>query len=161
MRTFPQPLLPISLLLMWLFLTGFTLGNLILGTAVSLLANWAFAKLEPDRTRIRALRPLFKLFWIVALDIIRSNYEVAKLVLTNGRRGARLSAFVDIPLRLENRTSLALLAIIVTATPGTAWIKYDAKTNVLLLHVFDVLDEEAWRVLIRDRYEALLLEGIE
>lgn len=161
MRVFSQSLLLIFLVMMWLFLTSFTLGNLILGTLVALVANWAFARLEPDRVQIRSVVPLLKLVRIVGFDIIKSNYEVAKLVLTNGRGGTRRSAFIDIPLRSQNRTALAVLAIIVTATPGTAWIKYDAKTNTLLLHVFDMIDEEAWKVLIQNRYEVLLMEGLK
>jgi len=90
---------------------------------------------------------------------VRSNLAVGRLMLTNGRHGARRSGFVEIPLRLRNPVALALLALIVTATPGTAWLEYDPKTGVLLLHVFDMIDEEDWRVLIRDRYESLLLEA--
>ncbi|HHX91623.1 MAG TPA: Na+/H+ antiporter subunit E, partial [Paracoccus sp.] len=30
-----------------------------------------------------------------------------------------------------------------------------------LLHIFDLVDEDAWRELIKNRYEALLLEIFE
>ncbi len=73
--------------------------------------------------------------------------------------GGRRSAFVEIPLRLRDPVPLALLAMILTATPGTAWLEYDPETGVLLVHVFDRIDDETWRTLIRDRYEALLLEA--
>ena len=39
---------------------------------------------------------------------------------------------------------LAVLACIVTATPGTSWAHYEAAANVLTLHVLDLVDEEAW-----------------
>ena len=52
-----------------------------------------------------------------------------------------------------------LLAVILTATPGTAWLEHEREAGTLLLHVFDMVDEEEWRVLIRDRYEALLMES--
>ena len=80
-------------------------------------------------------------------------------MLTNGRHGARRSAFVPIALRLRDPVPLALLAAIVTATPGTAWLEYDPSSGMLLLHVFDMIDEDEWRSLIRDRYEALLMEA--
>src|SRR3546814_7071720 len=66
-----------------------------------------------------------------------------------------------IPLDLRDRNGLAWLSVIVTSTPGTAWIQYDGPSDTLLLHVFDVIDEAAWRDLIKTRYEALLLEIFE
>ena len=158
-RFLPHPILSLALALMWLLLTRFTLGHLVLGSVIAVLAGMAFARIEPQGPRIRAWGPLFRLLGIVSVDIVRSNWAVARLMLTNGRHGARQSAFVDIPLRLRDPVPLALLAIILTATPGTAWLEYYPDTGVLLLHVFDMIDEEEWQVLIRDRYEALLMEA--
>lgn len=160
-RLFPHPLLSLVLVLMWLVLTRFTPGNLVLGSVVAVLAGLILARVEPDRPRIRAYLPLIRLAGIVSADIVRSNWAVAGLMLTNSRHGKRRSAFVPIPLRLRDPIPLALLAMIVTATPGTAWIDHDPETGVLLLHVFDVIDEDEWRALIRNRYESLLLEAFE
>ncbi|OZB16316.1 MAG: Na+/H+ antiporter subunit E [Rhodobacterales bacterium 34-62-10] len=158
-RLFPHPMLSAAMVVMWLLLTRFSPGHLILGTVIATLAGLALARIEPDAPRIRAWRPLLRLMGIVSVDIVRSNWAVARLMLTNGRHGARHSEFVEIPLRLRDPVALALLAVILTATPGTAWLDYNAETGTLLLHVFDMIEEEAWRVLIRDRYEALLLEA--
>lgn len=160
-RVLPYPLLSLGLLLMWLLLTQFSAGHLVLGSAIAITAGLVYAKLEPAPIRPRAFWPLLRLAGIVGLDIIRSNIAVAGLMLTNGRHGARRSAFVEIPLRLRNPVGLTLLGIIVTATPGTAWLEYDAASGTLLLHVFDMVDEGDWIALIRDRYEALLLEAFE
>jgi multicomponent K+:H+ antiporter subunit E len=78
-----------------------------------------------------------------------------------GRGGERVSGFVRIPLELRDRYGLATLAIILTATPGTLWVQFDAATGTLLLHVFDLLDEEEWRHLVKDRYERRLKEIFE
>lgn len=158
-RILPHPILSLALVLMWLLLTRFSLGHLVLGSIIAVLAGLAFARIEPQAPRIRAWAPLLRLMGIVSVDIVRSNWAVARLMLTNGRHGARQSAFVDIQLRLRDPVALALLAVILTATPGTAWLEYDPETDVLLVHVFDMIDAEEWRVLIRGRYEALLLEA--
>lgn len=158
-RLLPHPLLSAGLALMWLLLTRFSLGHLILGSVVAVLAGLALARIEPRAPRIRAWWPLIKLVTIVSGDIVRSNAAVAWLLLTKGSHSTRRSGFVDIPLRLRDPVPLALLAMIVTATPGTAWLEYDPESGVLLLHVFDLLDEDAWRALIRTRYEALLIEA--
>ena len=155
-RLLPHPLLTLGLLLLWLLLTRFSLGHLLLGSVIALGAGLVFARLEPASTRLRPL-PLLRLAGIVGVDIIRSNLAVAWLILSDGRN--RRSGFVEIPLRLQDPGALALLALILTATPGTAWLEHDRASGVLLLHVFDLKDPEEWRVLIRDRYEALLLEA--
>ena len=160
-RLLPHPLLSLSLVLVWLLLTRFSLGHLVLGAVIAGFAGWAFALIEPDRPRIRAYGPLIRLALLVGLDIIRSNWAVAALMLTNNRHGARHSAFVEIPLKLRDPVGLSLLAMIVTATPGTAWMEYDAETGVLLLHVFDMIESDDWPALIRGRYEARLLEAFE
>ena len=54
--------------------------------------------------------------------------------------------------------ALAVLACILTCTPGTAWVEYDSTANKLLIHVFDLVDEAYWIDLIKNRYERLLLE---
>jgi multicomponent K+:H+ antiporter subunit E len=56
---------------------------------------------------------------------------------------------------------LAALACIITATPGTVWVEYDSARGTMLLHVLDLLDEEAWIRIIKDRYERRLMEMFE
>lgn len=158
-RVLPHPMLTAALILMWLLLTRFSLGHLVLGSVIAVLAGLALARIEPQAPRIRSWAALLRLVAIVSVDIVRSNWAVARLMLTNGRHGARTSAFVLIPLRLRDPVPLALLAVILTATPGTAWLEYDPEAGTLLLHVFDMIDEDEWRALIRDRYEALLMEA--
>ncbi|RYG00095.1 MAG: Na+/H+ antiporter subunit E, partial [Caulobacteraceae bacterium] len=88
------------------------------------------------------------------------NYAVAKLIV-RGQSRAVQSGFVSVPLRLTNPYALVVLACIITSTPGTIWVSYDAGRNILLIHVLDLVDETVWIRTIRDRYEHLLLEIFE
>ena len=160
-RLVPYPLLSLALVLMWLILTRFSLGHLLLGTGVAIVAGWAMGALRMDGPSLRRPSAIPGLFAIVAWDILRSNAAVASLILSGGRMGARRSGFLSMPLRLRDPAALALLATIITATPGTAWLEYDADTGVLLLHIFDLVDEAQWRDLIQNRYESRLLEIFE
>ena len=157
-RILPHPLLSLGLVFVWLLLNRFSLGHLVLGSGIAVLAGWALGALEPQRLKLRNPMAMLRLFVVVGIDIIRSNIAVATLILTGGRHGRRHSGFVRIPLRLRSEAGLAVLAIVVTATPGTAWLEYDPDSGVLLLHVFDLREGDDWVALIRDRYEALLLE---
>jgi multicomponent K+:H+ antiporter subunit E len=160
-RFLPHPLLSVSLVFMWLLLNRFSLGHLLLGSAVAVIAGQAMAALEPARPRLRSAGAILRLFGAVSADIVRSNLAVARLIV--GGRGAsrRRSGFVHIDLELRDPTGLAILAVIVTATPGTAWLDYDAASGRALLHVFDLIDEDEWRRIVKDRYGRLLMEIFE
>jgi len=157
-RLLPYPILSAGLLLMWLLLNRFSLGHLLLGSAVAIVAGRSMSALQPAKPRIRRWDLIARLGVTVLRDIVRSNWDVARLILSGGRHGARRSGFIEIPLELRDPTALALLAVIVTATPGTAWMQYDASRDTVLLHIFDLIDESDWIVLIKNRYERLLLE---
>jgi multicomponent K+:H+ antiporter subunit E len=93
----------------------------------------------------------------VLRDIVRSNVGVARIVL--GLAGTReiRSGFVNIPLDLTDPHGLAVLAGIVTATPGTVWVDYDLTASTVTLHVLDLKTEQDWIDWIKRRYERLLI----
>jgi len=156
-RWIPYPLLAASLLTMWVLLTqSFSAGQLLLGAAIAVLATWLMTALRPKNQRLYAIGPIFRLAGIVAVDILRSNLAVARIILLP--RQERVSQFVRVPLNLRNRYGLTILALILTATPGTMWIQLEQGRGTLLVHVFDLVDEEAWIALIKGRYERLLME---
>ncbi|MFA5537644.1 MAG: Na+/H+ antiporter subunit E [Gemmobacter sp.] len=159
-RIIPYPWLAFGLVTVWLLLNGFSLGQLVLGIAVALVAGRVMAALQPAKPRLRRWQLAPRLLGIVTLDIIRSNIAVTRLIVTGAgpKYGSRTSGFVDIPLELRDQIGLAILSIIITATPGTAWIEYDHARSRLLLHVFDLIDPDEMRALIKNRYEHLLME---
>lgn len=159
-KLFPYPLLVVSLVVTWLLLAGFSLNQFLLGSITAFVAAWGLAALSPAKPRLRRWDLLPKLFTIVFYDIVRSNIAVASIILHGGKRIGK-SNFMVIPLDLRDPTGLACLAIIITSTPGTAWIDYNSARSVLILHIFDLVDEDAWLNLIKNRYEYLLREIFE
>lgn len=150
----PHPILSAALVLMWLMLTRFSLGQLVLGTAVSLVAGRALAALEPTGPALKRPWKAVGLLGVVTWDILISNINVARRIVLGARAP---SGFVRVPLRLRGPMPLALLGLILTATPGSAWIAYDSESGELLIHVLE-LDGTDWPAVIRDRYESRLLE---
>lgn len=156
-RWLPYPVLTNALFVMWLLLTqSFSPGQVLLGAIVAISATWAMAALRPERPVIHSVRPAFRLAAIVTVDIVRSNFAVAAIILLP--RKERVARFVHLPLELRNRHGLAVLALIITATPGTIWVEFDQARGNLIVHVLDLIDEQEWIALIKGRYEALLLE---
>lgn len=160
-RFVPHPLLSLLLVIMWMTLTSFSVGQFLLGGMIALFAGWTMAALHPETPTLRNWRVLPRLIRTLFFDIIRSNIAVTRLILTEGWGSRRRSSFLEVPLVLQSPTGLAVLAIILTATPGTAWIEYVSKTGMLVLHVFDGAESEHYVSVIRDVYEPMLQEIFE
>lgn len=157
-RVLPHPILSLALAVTWVLLTGSTApASLFAAAVIGLLVPFVMTTLEPDRSEVRAPLAILRLSVRVLADILRSNWAVGSIILGRRRRD-RVSGFMVVPLEMKNRYGLAVLAIIITSTPGTLWVQYDAVTGKLLLHVLDLVDEEDWVRLIKHRYEALLME---
>lgn len=153
----PFPLFSMAIVVMWLTLNGFSLGQLLLGIIVALFSGWMMRFLEPEKITVKSWRAVFRLIFRVFIDSIISNVAVACFVLTK-RSQKQKSGFVVVPLLLESRTALAVLACILSVTPGTVWIAYNRKNSELLLHVLDFKSGYNYQKSIKQRYEQLLLE---
>jgi multicomponent K+:H+ antiporter subunit E len=157
-KLLPFPLMSASLLILWLLLTEtLSLGQILLGSAAALVGGWAIAALDPPKARLRRPGAIFRLTALVLADIVRSNFAVARIVVGLGRRD-RTSGFISIPLELRDPYGLATLAGIITSTPGTLWVGFDAVSGTLTIHVLDLVDESEWVRTIKFRYERPLLE---
>jgi multicomponent K+:H+ antiporter subunit E len=158
-RWLPFPLYSLALAGMWLMLNGSVEpAHILLGLALGLSGGLALASLQPPLRRVRRRAiTAFILAWLVLADIVRSNIAVAGIVLNPRTRG-RTSGFISMPLASRHPGALAVLACIITATPGTSWARYDAETNTLTIHVLDLVDEAGWITQFKTRYEQRLLE---
>jgi len=152
----------LALFALWLILNeSFALGHWLLGAVLALGGVAVYSRLQPAGNRVRN-RPLaaFRLLGVVLADIVRSNVAVARIVLGIGA-GKRTAGFLSLPLELRHPGALAVVACIITATPGTTWVRYDRATGVVTIHVLDLVDEQAWIRLFKERYEICLLEIFE
>src|SRR4051794_3219572 len=161
-RWLSHPLFTLALLALWLLLTASTSpGSLLLGTVLALAGSGAFAALTPPKARLRRLSVVPGLLRDVLVEVVRSNNAVARIILQPRSLRTRRSGFVLVPLDMRSPYGLAALACIVTATPGTVWVEYDSARSAMLLHVLDLVDEEAWVRTIKGRWEHRLMEIFE
>ena len=159
----PHPILSLALFGASLLLSGSAAPpSLALALLMALAAPHIMHALEVEPVRVRKPLTLLSFAVVVTRDIIRSNWEVALVVLgLNASRDSRVSGFVHIPLEMRDRYGLAVLAVIITSTPGTIWVEYEDATGVLLLHILDLQDGDDWPARIKDRYERRLMEIFE
>ena len=157
-----RPFLLLLPLALWLVLNeSLAPGHVVLGTGLALAAAAVFSRIE-GRVPAPLRRPTVavRLAAAVIADIVRSNVAVARIVLGLGRRDRR-DGFLEIALALRDPAGLAALACIVTATPGTSWVRYDRADNRLTIHVLDLADGDALAREIKSRYERPLMEIFE
>jgi multicomponent K+:H+ antiporter subunit E len=152
--------LPTFLFVLWLVLNqSLSAGQIALGIALALWFTWAASRLRPLHARPRRLWKAVPLFLHVTTDIIKSNIAVGKLIL-NPRPNDFSPGFIMIPLTMRDPHGLAMLACIVTYTPGTVWVTL-TEDHHLKLHVLDLQHEGDWIKLVQERYERPLMEIFE
>ena len=168
MRWLPSPGLSLVLALLWLAVNntlaaGHVVLALLVGIGVPLMVRPMFAD-HALPTRRRADRRLLiglRLALRVLGDIVTANLSVANKVLF-ANEAALSPVLVPIDLRLQSPTAAALLAGLVTLTPGTLSADILSGTGEvryrLLVHALDAPDPEALVAEVRERYENLLLE---
>ena len=161
-RWLPFPLFSLSLLGMWLVLNGsLAAAHLAMGAVLGVAGGLVLARLQRPLARVRRRASVAAaLFWLMFVDIVRSNIAVGRITFHPGMRG-RTAGFLELPLEMRHPGGLAVLACVITATPGTSWARYDAARNILTIHILDLVDEQAWITQFKERYERRLMEIFE
>lgn len=160
-RWLPAPLLSLGLVVFWLVLArSFAPGHILLAVVLAIaMPLW----LEPLRPRAGPIkRPLFLARFILRIghDVILSGLDVARGITQMERRLPR-GTFVAVPLRLRDEHALASLAMIIAVVPGTVWTELAPDRSAVLVHVFDLEDEESFIRHIDERYQQPLKEIFE
>ena len=160
-RWLPEPRLSLALFALWLLLNNsVSAGQLLLGALIGVALPALTRSLRPQRGRVGAPWVALRYVGAVAIDVLKSNLQVARAVL-RGRRRPPASRFVIIPLELRDAGGLAVLAIVTMIVPGTVWCELSLDGRRLMLHVFEVTDEAAFITYYKRRYERPLIEIFE
>jgi multicomponent K+:H+ antiporter subunit E len=165
-RLLPRPLVSLLLLAVWLLLNNTVHpAHLLLGAALAVGIPLFSSRLTVGTPRLPRLPTLRKgllalrLGSVVFYDIIKSNLDVARLIL--GRESNIRPAFVWLPMDLNDDHAKAVLAGIITMTPGTLSSDFSEDGRWLLIHALNVPDQDALIADIKSRYEAPLKEIFE
>jgi multicomponent K+:H+ antiporter subunit E len=159
-RWLPSALVSATLLLIWLLLNqSLAPADWLLGAVFGISAPLLARRLMEPIGYPRLARPvaLFRLLALSLVEIVRSAINVGRLIVfpTSGGLNAQ---FIKIPLDLRNPYGLALLSCLVNMTPGTVWVETLDDGKVLVLHVFDLHDEQWWIDTIKTSYEKPIIE---
>jgi multicomponent K+:H+ antiporter subunit E len=159
----PSPLMTGLLFLFWLMLNqSVEPAHLLLAAGLAIAVPMMTASLmEPIGFPV-VKRPmvLFRLLAMALIEIIHSAVNVSRIILFARPAGLK-SQFIRIPLDLRNPYGLALLSCLINSTPGTVWAEVMPQKHELILHVFDLHDEQWWIDTIKTQYEKPLIEIFE
>jgi len=161
-RLIPSPLLSLALLATWLMLNQtVALAHVLLGAVLAIAAPLFAQPLMPHgHARLRKPVAALRLAWMSLVEIIRSAFNVGYIILFRPPEGVN-SQFIRIPLDMTSPHGLAMLSCLINSTPGTVWVELLTDRHELVLHVFDLHDEQWWIDTIKTRYEQPLMELFE
>jgi len=161
-RWLPAPFMSLLLLLLWLVLNqSISIAQILLGIVIAIAVPLLTRRLQPlGYPKPHKPLLLLRLLGMALVEIVRSCFVVGWLILSSRRQGVN-AQFIRIPLDLRNQYGLALLSCLINSTPGTVWVEILPEKYELVLHVFDLHDEQWWIDTIKTQYEQPLIEIFE
>lgn len=155
----PHPLLSVLVAATWLLAqNSLYIGHIILAVGLGIALPRLTHGFWPGAPRLKRPGVALRLLGVFSYDILVANFHVARLVL--GPNDRLRPGFLEVPLDIADEFGIALLASMVTLTPGTVSADLDDEHRVLLVHALDIDDADAMVALIKSRYERPLQEAL-
>ncbi len=146
----------ILLMALWVASTGdFGYGNILIGFALGYLVLWWMSPLLGRTSYFRKLPLTIGFAFVLAWEIFKANLRVAWDVVTPTRY--RRPGIVAVPLDAETDLEIAVLANLITLTPGSLCIDLGEDRRVMYVHAMFVDDPEQVRKEVKQRLESWVL----
>ncbi len=152
--------------LVWCFVHGtISINNFIVGLILAPFVIRPFRELYNFDENISYrnvaghIPALIRYFIVLAIEIMKANIMVAKIVLQpkiDIRPG-----IIAVPVRTKTDVGITAIANTITLTPGTLTIDVSDDKKVLYVHSIDATDPEDISGSIRDGLEKYVLEAFE
>ncbi|MBM7605442.1 multicomponent Na+:H+ antiporter subunit E [Metabacillus crassostreae] len=152
-----QILLNFFLAFIWMFLSndysslaffkGFFFGGLIIFT---------LRRFFEHRLYFYNVIALFKLIFIFLSELIKSNIAVLKVILSP--KLTMKPGIFSLETELKKDWEIAILANLITLTPGTLVIEVSEDNKTLFIHAMDIGDVEQAKLDIKNTFEKAIKE---
>lgn len=130
------------------FIVGF-----LVGTAITLLLRRA-ADSWPAGLPVRCPLALAVLLVVFVRELVVANIAILRLVLSS--RPPR-PGMVALPLKVREDAQIALLANLITLTPGTLSVEVAPARDYLYVHTLDIENPEEVKAGIKEAFEKWIL----
>jgi len=157
MKVFSAGVSIILMTLFWLLVVNeINAGQVVLGLLLAMGVLWLCSLFMASALPIRRPGVALQLAGLFLYDIVVANLAVARAVLSPSL--PIRPRFLHVPLDVREPKAAALLAGMVTLTPGTVSVDLALDVRVLTVHALLVDDENATVAEIKSRYEARIRE---
>jgi multicomponent Na+:H+ antiporter subunit E len=142
----------------WAAVTGSaSVQNFVFGFALSTLALWIVRDEMSATGYIRRLGRILSLIALFFKELALSAWRVALLVLSPEMPVK--PGIIAYPLTVDRDFEIALLANLITLTPGTLSVDVSADRRVLFVHAIDCSDVEGTKRDIAQGFERKIMEA--
>lgn len=152
-------LINVLLAIAWLFVTGsFTVLNGIFGFLLALGALYLIREQIGTLGYVRRVGRISQLAGLFLYELMMSAIRVFRLVLTPDLSTLR-PGFIAFPLTVDRDFEIALLANLITLTPGTLSVDVSDNRRTLYIHAIHVPDPQAMIDDIANGFERKIMEA--
>ena len=153
-------LVNVLLALAWGAVSGtFTALNLFFGFALGALALSLIREQVGSVGYLSRMRRILSLFVLFLYELLLSAFRVARIVLKPDM-DIHPGIFAY-PLKVRRDFEIAMLANMITLTPGTLSVDVSEDRSTLWVHAMDVKDPDAARRDIAEGFERKIMEAFE
>lgn len=150
----------LALALAWASLMGaWSLGGLVVGFLIGYAVLWLLRPLLGDDTYSSRLGSIVSLVAYFLFELVVSSVRVAWYVLAPWKRSC--PGLIAVPLEPASDTAVAVLANLVSLTPGSLSVDVSDDRRVLLVHAMFVDDPDEERRTIKRGMERRVLEAFQ
>lgn len=150
----------VLLALAWVAVTGILSAlNLAFGFVLGALALSLIREQVGSVGYLSRLRRIASLIVLFLRELVLSAFRVAKLVLAPDMDVA--PGIFAYPLKVRRDQEIALLANMITLTPGTLSVDVSEDRRTLYVHAMDCRDPDAMRADIAGGFERKIMEAFE
>lgn len=145
----------------WALASGqFSLPILLLGALVGSVSLFIVRRGLGQPGFLAKLGRILALAALFLRELLMSALRVGVLVLRPDMRRVLRPAMVDFPLSTDRDTEIALLANLITLTPGTLSVDVSADHKILRIHVLEMGDEAEFRRSLAEGFERRVMEAL-
>lgn len=151
-------LVNVLLALAWVAVSGaISVLNFVFGFALGALALSLIREQVGSVGYLSRMRRIASLFALFVVELFLSAFRVARMVLKPDME-VRPGIFAY-PLAVRRDFEIALLANMITLTPGTLSVDVSEDRRTLFVHAMDLRDPDAARRDIADGFERKIIEA--
>lgn len=146
----------------WAMMTGaFTVPNLLFGGLIGIFASLLLRDRIRSAYLARRCVRIVRLTLLFIYELLLSAIKVALLVLRPDMKNHLHPAIIAFPMTAKSDAEIALLANLITLTPGTLSIDVSEDRRTLFVHVLSLRDKESVILDIQNGFERRVLEVFE